>query len=52
MSESDVDHLGQVLGQGAGVVAHLLARGEGVEVAAERLEALGDRPGVARARCP
>ena len=42
-----VDHLGQVLGERAGVVAHLLARGEGVHVAAQRLEALGDRARVA-----
>jgi hypothetical protein len=36
-----------VIGQRAGVVAHVLARGERVEVATERFQALGDRARVA-----
>ena len=41
-----------VLLQHLDVVGGLLARGVGVDVAADRLDLLGDLGGAARARCP
>ena len=41
-----------VAGQDAGVVGGVLARGVGVQAAADPLDLLGDGPGRAPARCP
>ncbi len=46
----DVDRERHVLLQHLGVVGRVLARGIGVQMAADRLDLLGDRPGVAAPR--
>ena len=43
---------GSVLLQHLGVIGGLLARGIGVEVAADRLDLLGDVAGAAASACP